>query len=71
MTFLTHNLNVRKGDTLSCKYPRHGRLNILKRHIGVVEKLGVSNNGLYVTLRSDKGVCRTLSLDKMIEPVKV
>jgi|TARA_R110000824_G_scaffold87904_1_gene216354 hypothetical protein len=71
MTFLTHNLNVRKGDTLSCKYPKHGRLNILKRHKGVVEKLGVGNNGVYVTLRNDKGTCRSLSLDKMVEPVKV
>ena len=46
MTFLTHNLNVRKGDTLSCKYPKHGRLNILKRHVGVVEDGGVGVRNL-------------------------
>ena len=71
MTFLTHNLNVRKGDTLSCKYPKHGRLNILKRHKGVVEKLGVSDNGVYITIRDANGTCRSLSLDKVIEPAKV
>jgi hypothetical protein len=71
MMFLTNNLNIRKGDTLSCKYPKHGRLNILKRHKGVVEKLGVSDNGVYITLRDANGKCRSLSLDKVIEPAKV
>ena len=37
----SNSLKIRKGDTLSCKYPKHGRLNILKRHIGVVEDGGV------------------------------
>ena len=69
--FLTNSLNIKKGDTLSCKYPKHGRLNILKNHTGVVEKLGVSDNGVYVTLRSETGAVRSLSLDKVIEPVKL
>lgn len=69
--FLTNNLNVKKGDVLSCKYPKHGRLNILKRHKGVVEKLGVSDNGVYITIRDASGACRSLSLDKVIEPAKV
>ena len=68
--FLTNSLNNKKGDTLSCKYPKHGRLNILKRHKGVVEKLGVSDNGVYVTLRNANGTVRSLSLDKVIEPTK-
>ena len=71
MMFLTNNLNVKKGDTLSCKYPKHGRLNILKQHTGVVEKIGVSDNGVYVTLREAAGTVRSLSLDKVIEPTKV
>ena len=71
MMFLTNSLNIKKGDTLSCKYPKHGRLNILKRHKGVVEKLGVSDNGVYITIRDANGVCRSLSLDKVIEPAKV
>ena len=70
MMFLTHNLNIRKGDTISCKYPKHGRLNILKRHTGTVEKVGVSDNGLYITLRSG-GTVRSLSVNKMIEPMTV
>ena len=68
---ILHNANVRKGDRFTCKYPKHGRLNILKRHTGVVEKLGVSDNGVYITLRDANGVCRSLSLDKVIEPAKV
>jgi hypothetical protein len=71
MMFLTNSLNIKKGDTLSCKYPKHGRLNILKRHTGVVEKLAVSDNGVYVTLRNENGTVRSLSLDKVIEPVKL
>jgi hypothetical protein len=61
------NLGIVKGDTLSCKYPKHGRLNILKRHEGVVEKVGVSKNGIYATIRSSDSKVRTLSLNKMID----
>ena len=71
MMFLNSKVDIKKGDTLSCKYPKHGRLNILKNHTGVVEKLGVSDNGVYVTLRSESGTVRSLSLDKVIEPVKL
>ena len=67
----SNSLKIRKGDTLSCKYPKHGRLNILKRHVGVVEDGGVGPNGAYLTIRNGKGICRSLSLDKMIEPAKV
>ena len=68
---ILHNANVRKGDRFTCKYPKHGRLNILKRHRGTVEKLGVSDNGLYLTLRESNGAIRSLSVDKMIEPVRI
>ena len=67
---ILHNGNVRKGDRFTCKYPKHGRLNILKRHTGTVEKVGVSDNGLYITLRSG-GTVRSLSVNKMIEPMTV
>ena len=67
----SNSLKIRKGDTLSCKYPKHGRLNILKRHKGTVEKLGVSDNGVYLTLREAGGAIRTLSVNKMIEPVRI
>ena len=65
------NLNVVKGDTISCKYPKHGRRNILKRHEGQIERLGVSKNGLYATIRSGEGVIRTLSFSKMVDCNKV
>ena len=65
------NLNLVKGDSLSCKYPNHGRRNILKRHEGVVENLGFSKNGPYATIRSESGAVRSLSFSKMIDPEKV
>ena len=64
------NLQVVKGDTLSCKYPKHGRRNILKRHEGVVENLGFSKNGPYATIRSESGTVRSLSFCKMIDATK-
>ena len=65
------NLNLVKGDSLSCKYPKHGRRNILKRHAGVVENLGFSKNGPYATIRSESGAVRSLSFCKMIDAEKV
>ena len=65
------NLQVVKGDTLSCKYPKHGRRNILKRHEGQIEKLGVSKIGLSATIRNEAGTVRTLSFSKMVDAEKV
>jgi thiosulfate reductase/polysulfide reductase chain A len=31
--------NFVKGQTLTCKYPKHGRMNILKRHTGTIKAL--------------------------------
>ena len=64
------NLNLVKGDSLSCKYPKHGRRNILKRHEGVVENLGFSKNGPYATIRSESGTVRSLSICKMKDATK-
>jgi hypothetical protein len=59
--------NIRKGQTVTCKYPKHGTRNILKLHSGVVESLGCTHNGVYATIRSDNGQVRSLSLEKMID----
>ncbi|MAS86512.1 MAG: hypothetical protein CMH30_00835 [Micavibrio sp.] len=64
----TNVLSLRKGDTLTCKYPKHGRRNILKRHSGEVEHVGVGKGGLYATIRSNSGAVRSLSFTKMIDP---
>jgi len=61
--------NLIKGQTLTCKYPKHGRLNILKRHTGVIAKVGSAHNGIYATIQSEDGTHRSLLLSKMIEPV--
>ncbi len=61
-------LSLRKGDTISCKYPKHGRRNILKRHSGTVENIGSGANGLYATVRAESGKVRNLSYAKIIDP---
>lgn len=67
----TNILTLKRGDTLSCKYPKHGRRNILKRHTGTVEKVSSGNGGLYATIRSDDGSVRSLSYSRMIDPTTV
>ena len=61
-------LSLRKGDKISCKYPKHGRRNILKRHEGTVENIGSGANGLYATVRAEAGQVRNLSYSKIIDP---
>jgi len=55
------------GKYLKCKYPKHGRLNVLKWHEGVIEKAGFGPNGAYALVRSDTGQYRTLRCDKMLD----
>ena len=61
-------LSLRKGDQLTCKYPKHGRRNILKRREGTVENVSSGANGLYATVRAENGQVRNLSYSKMIDP---
>ena len=63
------NLTVTIGSKLVCKYPKHGTRNILKRHEGTVEKVGVGPRGPYATVRHADGTARTLSHSRMIDPV--
>jgi hypothetical protein len=58
---------VSVGKTLRCKYPKHGRLNVLKFHEGVIEQIGVGPNGLYARITSRDGQHRTLRCDKMLD----
>ena len=67
MSYVALSKLVRKGKTLRCKYPKHGRLNVLKWHEGVIEKAGLGPNGAFCIVRSSNGQYRTLRCDKMIE----
>ena len=67
MATLATNLYV--GQTLTTKYPKHGRLNILKNHSGTIEKVGCGPNGIFATISEKDGTHRSLSLSKRIEPV--
>jgi hypothetical protein len=56
-----------KGKKVRCKYPKHGTLNVMKWHEGVVEVAGFGPNGPYAKIRSSDGQFRTLRCDKMLE----
>ena len=65
MSYVSLAKAVRKGKTLRCKYPKHGRLNVLKWHEGVITRSGTGPNGKYAVVQSDDGQFRTLRCDKM------
>lgn len=67
MSYIVLSKAVRKGKTIRCKYPKHGRLNILKWHEGVIQRSGTGPNGKYAVVQSGDGQFRTLRCDKMIE----
>lgn len=69
MSYVELSKSVRKGQTIRCKYPKHGRLNVLKWHEGVIERSGTGPNGKYAVVQSSDGKFRTLRCDKMIEAV--
>jgi hypothetical protein len=56
---------LNKGDKVDFLYPVHGRLNILRRVVGVVDKTGIGPNGPYVTVNSNN-VYRSLSATKIV-----
>ena len=66
MSYVSLAKAVRKGKTICCKYPKHGRLNVLKWHEGVITRAGTGPNGKYAVVQSDDGQFRTLRCDKMI-----
>ena len=66
MSYVSLAKAVRKGKTLRCKYPKHGRLNVIKWHEGVITRSGTGPNGKYAVVQSDDGQFRTLRCDKMI-----
>ena len=69
MSYVALAKAVRKGMSVRCKYPKHGRLNILKWHTGVIHRTGTGLNGKYAVVQSEDGQFRTLRCDKMIEAV--
>ena len=66
MSYVALSKAVRKGKTIRCKYPKHGRLNVLKWHEGVITRSGTGPNGKYAVVQSGDGQFRTLRCDKMI-----
>ena len=67
MSYISLVSQVRKGRNIRCKYPKHGRLNVLKWHEGVIHRSGTGPNGKYAVVQSDDGQFRTLRCDKMVD----
>lgn len=63
------NFSLATGKHLVCKYPKHGRLNVLKFHKGTVEHLGFGPHGPYAKIRNEDNTIRTLRCDRMVDPV--
>jgi hypothetical protein len=57
------------GKRIRCKYPKHGWMNVLKWHDGIVEKTGSGPNGKYAVVRSESGQYRTLRCDRMVDAI--
>lgn len=63
------NFTLATGKVLKCKYPKHGRMNVLKWHRGEIEHMGFGPNGPYVRVRAADKTVRTLRCDRMVDPV--
>lgn len=57
---------VAEGDVVECLYPKHGRLNILRKICGEVVGMGIGPGGRYITVKGEGGVIRSLSENKII-----
>lgn len=70
MSYVEVSKVIKAGQKIRCKYPKHGRMNVLKWHEGVVEKTGVGPNGTYaLVLEPESRQYRTLRCDKMVDTV--
>ena len=68
MSYLELSSALKVGQRIRCKYPKHGRLNVLKWHEGVVEKTGFGPNGTYALIHDpNSGKYRTLRCDRMVD----
>lgn len=56
----------RVGDAVSCLYPTHGRLNVLRDVVGEIVKVGRGPRGPYITVQESNGQIRCLSLSKIV-----
>ena len=59
--------SLKKDRHIRCKYPLHGNRNILKFHVGRVERVGTGPNGKYAVVRDMDNTVRTLLFAKMVE----
>lgn len=70
MSYVEVSKALKVGQHIRCKYPKHGRLNVLKWHDGIVEKVGNGPNGRYaLVLEPNNRQYRTLRCDKMVDTV--
>ena len=61
--------DLRVDANLECLYPMGGKRNILAKRGGPIKKMGYGPNGVYATIQEKDGSYRSLSQNKMINPV--
>lgn len=54
-------------DSVSLKYPVHGTRNILKSRVGIVESIGESKKGTYITCKLDNGEYRNFQEGRIVD----
>tara|TARA_R110002020_G_scaffold471588_1_gene698810 strand:- start:1009 stop:1218 length:210 start_codon:yes stop_codon:yes gene_type:complete len=61
---------VKVGQVVTGLYPKHGRLNVLRRFKGVVLAKAKSANGPYITVQEDEGRIRSYLSNKCVGKVE-
>lgn len=59
--------NVSVFDAVALKYPVHGTRNVLKSRVGIVEHIGESPKGTYITCKLDTGEYRNFQEGRIVD----
>ena len=58
--------NLKPGDRVRFKYPKHGEMNINRLVEGTVDRIGKGIHSHYVTVNEDNGQIRSFSEDRIV-----
>ena len=62
---------VKVGQIVTGLYPKHGRMNVLRRFHGVVLAKAKASNGPYITVQEEEGRIRSYLANKCVGRVEV
>jgi len=58
--------NLKPGDRVKFKYPKHGYTNVNRLVEGIVDCVGKGVHSRYVTVNEDNGEVRSFSEDRIV-----